>query len=162
MQKELQNKIKKVVVNAGVGKIATSSANFNEKVLPEIVKDLSLITGQKPSMRTARHSIAGFKIRQGNIVGLQTTLRGKRMADFIERISYIALPRLRDFRGIDLKNIDSNGNLSIGLKEQTIFPEIDSENTRTIFGFQVTIVLTDMERDEAIELYRKMGIPLKK
>ena len=160
--RELQNKLEKVAVNAGIGKLSTSSNNFEEKVLPDLIRDLSVITGQKPAPRPTRQSIAGFKIREGSVVGLKVTLRGRRMMDFIERLSKSALPRLRDFKGIDLKNVDKNGNLSIGLKEQTIFPEVDSELARVIFGLQITIVPKGLEREEAIELYRQLGIPLKK
>jgi len=159
--RELQNKLEKVVINAGIGRLATSSPHFNEKVLPDLMRDLSLITGQKPATRTARQSIAGFKVREGNIVGLQITLRGKRMADFIERLGKVALPRLRDFKGIDLKNVDKSGNLSVGLKEQTVFPEVDSETAKVIFGLQITVVPKFRKREEAIELYRQLGVPLK-
>lgn len=154
-------RLEKTVINAGVGKLAAETANFEEKLLPEIIRDLTLITGQKPRTRPARQSIAGFKIRQGAIIGLQITLRGRRMADFIERFSQSALPRLRDFKGIDLKNIDERGNLSVGLKDQMIFPEVNPEATKVSFGLQVTIVPKSKKRAEAIALYRQLRIPLK-
>lgn len=155
------SRLEKAVVNAGVGRLAADSSNFEEKLLPEIIRDLALITGQKPRTRMARQSIAGFKIRQGAVIGLQVTLRGRRMMDFIERFSQSVLPRSRDFKGIDLKNIDEHGNLSIGLREQTVFPEVDPETTKISFGLQVTVVPRLKKRVEAIALYRQLRIPLK-
>ncbi len=154
-------KIEKVVVNVGVGK-KSQQQGFEDKVLPEIVKDLSAITGQKPKTTTAKKSIAGFKTRQGQIVGLVVTLRGNRMADFMDRLIKIVFPRVKDFRGIELKNIDKNGNLSIGFKEHVVFPEISQETSRQDFGLEVTIVPNIKNRDEAVELYRLLGMPLKK
>src|SRR6056297_1100445 len=105
---KIKNNIEKVVINAGVGKLS-SKAHFKDKILPEITEQISKITGQKPTPTKSRKSIAGFDVREGDTVGLKTTLRGKRMADFIIKINSIAFPRLRDFKGIDLKNIDKNG-----------------------------------------------------
>jgi len=154
-------RLEKIVVNAGIGRLS-QQANFEEKILPEIMKEMSLITGQKPQITTAKKSIAGFKIRQGQIIGLKTTLRRQRMYDFLERLINIALPRLRDFKGIPLKNIDDKGNLSIGFKEQMIFPEINPETSKFDFGLEVTIVSNAKTKEEAIKLYRLLGIPLKK
>lgn len=154
-------KIEKVVVNIGVGRMSQQQ-NFQDKILPEILKDLSSITGQKPKSSAAKKSIAGFKIRQGQVVGLVVTLRGNRRADFIDRLVKIVFPRVKDFRGIDLKNVDKNGNLSIGFKEHVVFPEISQETSRYDFGLEVTIVPDIKNREQAIELYRLIGIPLKK
>ncbi len=154
-------KLEKIVVNAGIGRLS-QQANFEEKILPELIKELSLITGQKPQITAAKKSIAGFKVRQGQIMGMKTTLRRQRMYQFLERLINVALPRLRDFRGISLKNIDNNGNLSIGFKEQMIFPEINPETSKFDFGLEITIVSNAKKKDEAIELYRLLGMPLKK
>ena len=154
-------KLEKIIVNAGVGRLSQQQ-NFEEKILPELMKELALITGQKPKTTAAKKSISGFKIRQGQIVGLKTTLRRKRMYDFLERLIYIYLPRVRDFKGIDIKNIDAKGNLTIGIKEQTIMPEINPETSKVDFGLEVTIVSNAGKREEVIELYRQLGIPLKK
>ena len=156
------NKIEKVVINVGVGKMSSSMSSFEDKVLPEIIKDLSSITGQKPSNRMAKISIAGFKLRQGNITGLKTTIRGQRANQFVERLNKFVLPRLRDFQGIPLKNIDQAGNLSIGIKEHYVFPEINQETTKVNFGLQATIVLKEKNREKSIELYRQLGVPLQK
>lgn len=153
-------KIEKVVVNAGVGRLS-QQPNFEEKILPEIIKELSLITGQRPAETQSKQSIAGFKIREGQIVGLKITLRGKRMNDFIQRIIKAVLPRIRDFRGIILKNIDSRGNLNIGLRDQMVFPEINPEESKVDFGLQISIVCNAQKREEAIELYKSLGFPLK-
>lgn len=154
-------KIEKVVLNAGLGRLS-QQGHFEEKILPEAMKEMSLITGQKPRITAAKKSIAGFKVRQGQIIGLKTTLRRQRMYDFLERLINVALPRLRDFRGIPLKNIDNNGNLSIGFKEQMIFPEINPETSKFDFGFEITIVSNAKKKEEAVELYRQLGLPLKK
>lgn len=159
--KNLKSKLDKIVVNSGIGRFS-SQPNFEEKILPEIIKELAIITGQKPSLRKAKQSIAGFKTREGNIVGLKVTLRGKRMMEFLNRLNSIILPRLRDFRGLDLKTIDAGGNLSVGLREQYVFPEILPENSKVNFGIQITVVPKTKRREEAVGLYRELGIPLKK
>ncbi len=148
-------KIDKVVVNAGVGRFR------EEKQLEEIKKYLSLITGQKVAVRPAKKAIASFKTRLGMIVGYKVTLRGKRMYDFISRLINIALPRTRDFRGIDSKAFDSNGNLTIGLKEHIVFPEMIGEDYRFLFGFEVTVVTTAKGREEGVELLKLLGFPIK-
>ncbi len=154
------NKIGKIVINAGIGRLS-QQPNFEEKILPELIRDISLITGQKPMICKAKKSIAGFKMRAGQVVGLKTTLRRKKMADFLTKLINITLPRIRDFQGISLKNIDSNGNLSIGFKEQTVFPEINPEVVKFDFGLEISIVSKAKNKEEAIEIYRQMGIPLK-
>ncbi len=153
--------IEKVVVASGVGR-RSQEEHFEDKTLPEIENDLSRITSQKPSRRPARQSIAGFKIRAGQIVGLKVTLRGARMEDFLKKLVNAALPRVKDFRGLEIKNVDESGNLNIGFKDQTVFPEIELEKTRINFGMQVTIVPKTKNREAAIDLYRHLGIPLKK
>ena len=153
--------LEKIVINSGIGRLSTAP-NFEEKVLPELMKELSAITGQKPAPRAAKKSISGFKLREGGVVGLKVTLRGKRMASFLNKLNSVVLPRLRDFRGLHLKSVDKNGNLSIGLREQIVFPEIAPEDSKVNFGVQITVVPKNKNRVEAIELYRGLGIPLKK
>jgi large subunit ribosomal protein L5 len=151
----------KVVVNAGIGKLRSQS-QFDEKILPEIEKELAAITGQKPAERMAKKSISTFKIREGEVVGLQITLRKQRMLDFISKISNIVLPRVKDFRGLELSNVDHDGNLNFGFRDQTVFPEINSERSRVAFGIQVTVVPRVKDRETAIDLYRSLGVPLKR
>ena len=154
--------LQKIVVNTGIGRLATSNAHFEEKMLPEIIAEFKAITGQQPALRKARASIAGFKLRQGTVVGMNATLRGKRMRDFLERLNAIVFPRVRDFRGIDPKTIDSSGNLTIGIKEHTSFPEIVPENSKVDFGLEVTIVPKIRRAEGAAAFYESLGIPLKK
>ena len=154
--------LEKVVVNSGVGRLS-SQAGFEDKVLPELMKELAMITGQKPSTRAARISISGFKLRSGTVVGLTTTLRGKRMKGFLIKLIGVVMPRIRDFRGIPLKSIDQAGNLNIGIKDHLVFPEIVGELVKTNFGMQITVVPKAVKsRDEAVALYRKLGVPLQK
>jgi large subunit ribosomal protein L5 len=156
-------KINKVVLNIGFGRDAvTKTGDELKKTIEAIMKDLSLISGQKPSLRKSKKSISGFKLRKGIPVGAKVTLRRKRMNDFIDRMIHVALPRSRDFKGLDLKNFDNNGNFSIGIKEHIIFPEVSAENLRSIFGFQVTIKTSSKSKEEGIELLRLLGLPLKK
>ena len=155
-------KIEKVIINSGFGKMITEkTSDEQKKICDAVLNDLSLITGQKPNLTTAKKSISGFKIREGLPVGARVTLRGKKMADFLERLIYIALPRSRDFRGIDQKSFDKKGNLSIGIKEHICFSEVSPEKVRNIFGFEVTVVTTAKKREEGIELFKLMGFPIK-
>ncbi len=154
-------KIEKMVVNVGIGRLS-QQPNFEDKVLPELTKEIALITGQKPAITKAKKSISGFKVREGQAVGLKVTLRHRRMSDFLERLIKIVLPRLRDFRGIDLKSVDSGGNLTIGLREQMVFPEINPEISKVDFGLEISIVSNAKNKEEAVTLYRLLGIPLKK
>jgi large subunit ribosomal protein L5 len=151
----------KIVVNAGVGR-ASQMANFEEKVLPQIVRDISFICGQKPKLARAKKSIAGFKTREGQIVGLQATLRGRAAVDFFERLTTIVLPRVRDFNGIDAKNVDRHGALNIGFKEQLVFPELDPEESTLSFSLGVNIVPKARNREEAVGAYRALGVAFKK
>ena len=149
-------KIEKVVVNMGLGR-----ALKDEKFLQVAIQDLALITGQKPKTTLAKKSIANFKIRKGMTVGAMVTLRGRKMYDFINRLINIALPRSRDFRGINTGSIDKAGNLTIGIKEHIIFPEIKGEEVRNIFGFEITAVVKAKNRDEAVILYKALGFPIR-
>lgn len=155
-----RHRLEKIVVSAGVGRMRQNQ-QFEEKVLPAIAEELALITGQKAATRAAKKSIAGFKSREGDIIGLTTTLRGKRMEDFLKRMINAALPRVRDFRGIDLAHFDGRGNLTIGFKEHTVFPEINSETSRVNFGLQVTLVADTKTKEEGIDFFRSLGLPLK-
>ncbi|PID51762.1 MAG: 50S ribosomal protein L5 [Candidatus Moraniibacteriota bacterium] len=150
-------RVEKVVVNTGIGKFIKNTEGIAE--VEQAIKD---ITGQKPVFTKAKKSISGFKIREGQDVGMKVTLRGKRMWEFLDRLIVSALPRVRDFHGIDPKVIDASGNLNIGIKEHTIFPEIVAENVRHPFSFQVTVVSTAQNKDEAEKLYRALGFPLQK
>jgi large subunit ribosomal protein L5 len=150
-------RIEKVVVNAGIGKFLK-----NAEALTEVKNGLRDITGQQPMDTKASKSIASFKIREGQEIGMKVTLRGQRMWDFLDRLVGTALPRVRDFQGISVKGIDSVGNLNIGIKEHTIFPEIVAENVRNPFGFQVTVVVSTRKREDAEVLYRALGFPLQK
>lgn len=152
--------LEKVVVNSGIGRIA-QQANFNEK-LPVMEKEFALIVGQKPAERPARQSIAGFKMRAGNIVGIMATLRGRRMADFLMRTINVVIPRMRDFRGIALQNVDQEGNLTIGIKEHIVFPEMNGEALKVNFGIQMTLVPQMRGREKALELYKALGVPFSK
>lgn len=149
-------RVQKVVVNCGVGKIR------EEKERAEIQKFLALITGQHPAPRAAKKAIASFKTRQGLVIGYQVTLRGKRMYDFLSRLVAIALPRTRDFRGLDSKSFDPKGNLTIGIKEHIVFPEMIGEDYRFLFGFEATVVTSARKREEGIELLRLLGFPIRK
>lgn len=150
-------KLLKVVVNVGVGRL------FKEdKTLERIARDVSMLTGQKPTMRLAKKSIASFKVREGVPVGIAVTLRGKRMYDFADRFINIALPRSRDFRGISESNVDASGNLNVGLKESSIFPELNYENVKEIFSLQVTFATTARTRAEGVALFKSLGFPLRK
>lgn len=156
----IRNHIDRIVVNIGVGRLR-KNAHFDSKILPEIVQELSLITGQKPSPRPAKKSIAGFRTREGDVVGLKVTLRGKRMIDFFIRLMQIVLPRVRDFRGIPQKSVDMVGGLHIGIKDKAVFPEIDMDSSNVSFGLQATIVPKVHDREQAIDFYKSVGVPLK-
>lgn len=153
--------LEKIVINTGVGRLS-SQPNFEEKLLPQIMRDLGLIAGQKPEMRRSTKSIAGFKLRQGQIVGLRVTLRGRRMVDFFERLITIILPRIRDFSGIDLQSVDAHGILSIGFREQFVFPEVNPEESPVVFPLGVSLVPSRKNRKEALERLATFGMPLKK
>lgn len=147
-------RIMKVVVSTGVGK-----ADKNKMKIVE--ERLTRITGQKPSARAARQSIASFKLREGDIVGYQVTLRGERMYNFLDKLIHIALPRTRDFRGLSATSIDDMGNMTIGIKENTIFPETSEEDLKDVFGLAITIVTTASSKKEAEAFLRHIGVPMR-
>lgn len=149
-------KIQKVVVNVGIGKITKE----NEKI-EEVFNAITMITGQRPVKTKAKKAIAGFKVREGQEVGIKVTLRGNRMWNFIDRLINATLPRTRDFQGISRKTVDSNGNLNLGIKEHMIFPEISPEKVRYIFGMQVTVTTTAKSQQEGLTLFKSLGFPLK-
>lgn len=149
-------RIEKVVVNTGIGSIKDEA----QKELIE--KHFSLIVGQKPSKRVAKKSIASFKIREGSHVGHSATLRGERMYDFLTKMIFVAIPRKRDFRGLKVRSADGAGNLTIGFKEHLVFPEMADEDTKNIFGLEVTIVTSAGNKEEAVELFKLLGFPWQK
>ena len=149
-------KLIKIVVNMGVGEAVSDS-----KVINKAIEDLSLITGQKPVITKAKKSIAGFKLRKGVNIGCKVTLRKKRMFEFLDRLIFIALPRVRDFKGLSKKSFDGNGNYSIGIKEQIIFPEIDYDKVDKIRGMDITITTTTTNQDHAYELLKSFNLPFK-
>lgn len=149
-------KIEKVVVNMGVGE-----AVVNSRALDGAMEDLAKITGQKPQLRRARKSIAGFKIREGMPVGARVTLRGERMWEFLDRLISIALPRVRDFRGINPNAFDGRGNFALGLREQLIFPEISYDSIDATRGLDVAVVTTAENDEEGRELLRLLGMPFR-
>jgi large subunit ribosomal protein L5 len=156
-------KILKAVVNVGFGRlVAGKTKQEREKICQEILDDLALITGQRPVLTSARKSISGFKVRKGMKIGAKVTLRKQKMYDFLERLIHIALPRTRDFKGINQKSIDKQGNLTIGIREHIVFPEVAQESIKRIFGFEITIVTNAKTREEAIELFKLLGFPIKK
>lgn len=155
-------KIEKVVVNTGFGKLAAGkSSDEQKKISQAILNDLSVITGQRAVLTKAKKSISGFKTRIGLPIGAKVTMRGKRMYDFLERLIYMALPRSRDFRGLEKKSVDSAGNLTVGIKEHISFPEILPERAKNIFGLEVTVVSNAKNREEGVELFRLLGFPVK-
>jgi len=154
-------KINKVVVNTGFGRLVCGKTKEEEKkIIDSINDDLLKICGQKPVFRSAKHAIASFKSRRGQIIGMSATLRGKRMYDFLSRLINIALPRTRDFQGIPVTAFDKKGNLTIGVKEQISFPEISPEKTKFIFGLQAIINIKAKSREESIEFCKLMGFPI--
>ncbi|HEY9678173.1 MAG TPA: 50S ribosomal protein L5 [Drouetiella sp.] len=150
-------RLEKVVINMGLGEAAT-----NGKAIENGVKDLVTVTGQKPVVNKARKSIATFKLRKGMPVGVSVTLRGRRMYDFLAKLIHIALPRIRDFRGLSSKSFDGRGNYSLGVKEQLIFPEINYEQVDTIRGMDIAIVTTARTDQEGHALLAALGMPFKK
>ena len=155
--------LEKIVVATGVGKLR-QRPDFENNILPVIERELTAITGQKPSQRTARKSIAGFKIREGEVVGLKVTLRGKRMNDFLKRFIEVVIPRIRDFHGISPKNIDEGGNLTMGVREHIVFPEVNPDEVKFDFGLEITLVpsVRDKDRDKNYDFYKSLGVPLEK
>jgi len=149
-------KIKKVVLNTGIGRFLKDGG-----LVDSIVNDMSKISGQAPLRTKAKKSIASFKIREGMDVGVKVTLRGPKMYDFLDRLISISLPRTRDFRGLDPKAIDTYGNFTIGIKEQIVFPEINQESSRGIFGLQVNVITDCQDKEKATRLFKLLGFPIK-
>src|SRR5215216_1960458 len=149
-------KLEKITVNMGVGEAAQ-----DVRRLDGVMEDLARITGQKPQLRRARKSVAGFKIREGMPVGARATLRGERMWEFLDRLVSIALPRVRDFRGINPNAFDGRGNFALGLREQTIFPEVSYDAIDATRGLDVAVVTTAESDEEARELLRLLGMPFR-
>ena len=150
-------KIEKIVINMGVGEAARDS-----KFIEAAVKDLELISGQKPVITKARKSIAGFKIREGQEIGAKVTLRGEKMYNFMEKLIKISLPRVRDFRGVSNKAFDGKGNYTLGIKEQIIFPEIEYDQVLKVRGMDIVFVTTAKTNEEALELLSGFGMPFRK
>jgi large subunit ribosomal protein L5 len=149
-------RLEKIVINMGVG-----VAIGEKKYLEEAVDALTQIAGQKPVVTRARKSIAGFKLREGMSIGCMVTLRGRRMYEFLDRLTSLALPRVRDFRGVDPKAFDGHGNYSLGLSEQLVFPELNPDKYSRPQGMTITIVTTTESDDEARELLRSLGMPFR-
>ena len=150
-------KLEKIVVNVGSGE-----ARDNQKIVDAIVGDISQITGQRPVICRAKKSVANFKLREGMVVGVKVTLRGDRMYEFLDRLFNVALPRVRDFRGINPNSFDGRGNYNMGLKEQIIFPEIEYDKIDKVRGMDICFVTTAKTDEEARELLAMMGAPFEK
>ena len=150
-------RIDKIVVNVGIGE-----AKDNDKALDAAVGDIQTITGQKPQLIKAKKSVAAFKLRAGQTVGIKTTLRGRRMWYFLDKLLNIALPRIRDFRGVSPEGFDGRGNYSLGLREQVVFPEIDYDKIDKLRGLEVSIITTARSDDEARSLLTRLGMPFRK
>ena len=150
-------KIEKVVVNIGVG-----DAVANSKMLEAALADLEKITGQKPIETKAKKSIASFKVREGHKIGCKVTLRGDNMYEFLDKLISIALPRVRDFRGVSPKSFDGRGNYTLGIKEQLIFPEINFDEVIKVRGMDIVIVTTAKTNEEAYDLLKELGVPFRK
>ncbi|MBE3068033.1 MAG: 50S ribosomal protein L5 [Chloroflexi bacterium] len=149
-------RIAKITVNMGVGE-----AKLDAKLLDKAIEEMTIITGQKPKLNRARKSIANFKLREGMPVGCSVTMRGQRMYEFLDRLVSVALPRIRDFRGISPRSFDGRGNMSMGLKEQIIFPEIDYDNVTQTRGMDVSITTTAKTDEEGRALLAKLGMPFR-
>ena len=150
-------KLEKIVINMGVG-----DATGNSKLMEAAVKDLELISGQKPVVTKARKSIAGFKLREGQSIGCKVTLRGNNMYNFMDKLVSIGLPRVRDFRGVSPKAFDGRGNYTLGIKEQLIFSEIEYDNVVKVRGMDIVFVTTAKSNEEAYDLLSELGIPFRK
>lgn len=164
--KELKNKygnpmavpkLEKIVINAGLGNDAS-----NREVLESAITGLTIITGQRPIVTRAKKSVSGFHLRAGNPVGLKVTLRRNRMYEFFDRLINVAIPRFRDFRGLDPDSFDGRGNYTLGVSEQFIFPEIEYDQIKNVFGMDITIVTTAKMDEEARDLFIRLGMPFRK
>ncbi len=149
-------RLHKIVVNMGVGK-----STQDKTIMEEVTGHLTQITGQKPQITKAKKAVSGFRLRQGMDIGAKVTLRGKRMYEFMDRLISIALPRIRDFRGLNPNSFDGNGNYSMGVTEQVVFPEVDPDKVNHTQGMHITFVTTTDKDDEARELLREFGMPFR-
>src|SRR3972149_7086148 len=159
MKPEIKLPMERIVVNTGVGRLR-QRPDFEPKVLPYIMDTLAAITGQRPEKTAAKRSIAEFRMREGDVVGLKVTLRGRRATDFLSRFVNAGLPRVRDFRGLSESAIDEHGNLNIGVHDQSVFPEVNMDDSVTEFGMQITIVGAYQNKTRMTEAYRAYGVPL--
>lgn len=150
-------KIEKIAVNMGLGEAVS-----NPKIIDQALEELALITGQRPKICKARKSIAGFKLRKGMPIGVMVTLRGKRMYDFLTRLIHVALPRVRDFKGVPKSGFDGRGNYTLGIADHTIFPELDTSKIDKVKGMSITIVTTAKTDEEAYELLKELGMPFRR
>ena len=156
-------RIEKVVINTGFGRIISNKTKDEQKKFNEyIMSNVSAVCGQKPVFTKARKSISSFKLREGFVIGLKVTLRGKKMYDFLDKLVNIVLPRSRDFLGLSLKSIDENGNLNIGIKEHIAFPEISPEKSPLIVGMEITVVTTAKSKEKGLEMFKLLDFPFKK
>jgi len=154
--------IEKVVVNTGYGRQVAGKTNEEQKkIVDYILEELGLICGQKAVKTYAKKAISTFKTRQGMPIGAKVSLRGKKMTDFLERLIHVVLPRTRDFKGIPSNFVDKQGNLTVGVREHIVFPEILPEKARNIFGLEITVVTTAKSKEEALELFKLLGFPIK-
>ena len=151
-------RLNKVVVSMGFGR-ATTQGEKNR--LDEVTKHLAQITGQKAAVTVAKKSVAGFRLREGMKIGAKVTLRGDRMYEFLDRLMTVALPRVRDFRGVSMKAFDGHGNYSLGITDQTIFPEVDADKLQHTQGMNITIVINQASDEESLELLKMMGMPFR-
>ncbi|WP_435022358.1 50S ribosomal protein L5 [Tundrisphaera sp. TA3] len=149
-------KLEKIVINMGVGR-----ATQDKALIEAAVDSLTKISGQKPMVTKAKTSVAGFRLREGNEIGCKVTLRGRRMFEFLDRLVTIALPRIRDFRGVNPNSFDGHGNYTLGLSEQVVFPEIDADRLQHTQGMDITIVTSAPNDDQARELLRSFGMPFR-
>jgi len=149
-------RLRKIVVNVGLGE-----ASRNPKLLESVVEEVARITGQKPVVTRARKSISNFSLREGNPVGVKVTLRRARMYEFLDRLVNVAIPRIRDFRGLPTRSFDGRGNYTLGVKEQMIFPEIDYDEIEEVHGMDITLVTNTEKDDEAVALLRELGMPFR-
>jgi len=150
-------RVDKVVINSGIGK-----AEDRKAAAEEVAREIGLITGQRPVSTRAKNAISNFKLRENEVIGIKVTLRGDRMYEFLERLMRIAIPTIRDFRGVSPKSFDGRGNYTLGIQDQTIFPEIELDKVKRTTGFDISIVTTAPTDDEARELLRLMGMPFRK
>ena len=150
-------RLKKIIVSMGVGR-----AILDRKILEEVMEHLALITGQKPQITRSRKAVAAFKLREGMEVGCRVTLRGNRMYEFLDRLVTLALPRVRDFRGLNRNAFDGRGNYSFGLNEQLVFPEVNPDKVKNIQGMNITLVTSATNNEEGCLLLRELGLPLQK